>query len=128
MRFVVTLRQDTELISCVLEEIADLLIQRDIVDYEYNNGLAGTDLFGTLRNITVALRQRAKEISSENNSERIKAALKVTYRYGSIDGAHHKMWVIDQMVHALCGDEEAYQAWIKEYERADYEWDCGIKP
>jgi len=64
----------------------------------------------------------------KKDSEHINAALKVAYRYGSIDGAHYKMWVIDQMVRALCGDEETYQAWIREYEKADYEWDGGIKP
>ena len=64
----------------------------------------------------------------KKDSEYINAALKIPYRYGCIDGAHHKMWVIDQIVRALCGDDETYQAWVKEYERADYEWDGGIKP
>lgn len=31
----------------------------------------------------------------------IEKALEYAYRYGQIDGAHHKQWVIDQMVRAL---------------------------
>jgi hypothetical protein len=35
--------------------------------------------------------------------ERIERALDFAVRYGQIDGDHHKMWVIDQMVRALTG-------------------------
>lgn len=35
--------------------------------------------------------------------ERIEKALAVAIKYGLTDGAHHKMWVIDQMVRALTG-------------------------
>lgn len=34
---------------------------------------------------------------------RIKKALEIAISYGGIDGAHHKDWVIDQMVRALTG-------------------------
>ena len=37
--------------------------------------------------------------------ERIKNALEIAWHYGCIDGAHHKMWTIDQMVRVLCGSE-----------------------
>ncbi len=33
----------------------------------------------------------------------VKAALEMAIRYGGTDGAHHKAWVIDQMVRALTG-------------------------
>lgn len=51
--------------------------------------------------------------------------------YGSTDGAHHKDWVIDQMVRALTGD--GYEAWVTEHKAGDegpesYEWNCGIAP
>lgn len=60
-------------------------------------------------------------------------ALKIAFKYGQIDGSHHKAWVIDQMVRALLGSEEAYKAWIRHYvydEETDsvYEWDKGIAP
>lgn len=62
--------------------------------------------------------------------ERIKEALKIAWSYAQIDGAHHKMWVIDQMVRVLCG--EKYTEWIKTYETPDgedyYVWDVGIAP
>lgn len=36
-------------------------------------------------------------------NERITKALEFANIYGGIDGGHHKMWVIDQMVRALTG-------------------------
>lgn len=67
---------------------------------------------------------------------RIEKALNIAWEYGQIDGGHHKMWVIDQMVRALCGDNDVYEKWVKEYEHSDedddyddyYEWDVGIAP
>ena len=63
---------------------------------------------------------------------RIEKALNIAWQYGTTDGSHHKMWVIDQMVRALCGDEEKYLNWVKAYETSvgddEYEWDTGIAP
>lgn len=61
----------------------------------------------------------------------VSAALVVAERYGMVDGAHHKQWVIDQMIRALLGD--GYAAWRKAYaeapDAAEYEpWDEGIGP
>ena len=65
------------------------------------------------------------------NDERIKKALELAWSYGQIDGAHHKMWVIDQMVRALLG-EEKYQEFVEVYETPYgdeyWEWDTGIAP
>ena len=60
-------------------------------------------------------------------------ALDLAWRYGQVDGSHHKMWVIDQMARSLCGNEEEYKKWVSKYteplEDDDYyEWDCGIAP
>lgn len=75
-------------------------------------------------------------ISNETLRKRIEKALEIA-PYGAIDGAHHKMWVIDQMVRALLGSEEAYKAWThemlgeydEENEEYEYEeWDEGIAP
>lgn len=38
-----------------------------------------------------------------SGGERIIKALELAMEYGGIDGGHHKMWVIDQMVRALTG-------------------------
>jgi hypothetical protein len=54
-------------------------------------------------------------------------ALRIALDYGQIDGAHHKQWVIDQMVRELCGDH--YQATIAAYENdGEYWWDTGTPP
>lgn len=64
--------------------------------------------------------------------ERIKEALNIAWKYGQIDGNHHKMWVIDQMVRVLCGNDEEYSDWVKTYKTPDgenyWEWDIGIAP
>jgi hypothetical protein len=48
--------------------------------------------------------------------------------YGSIDGAHHKMWVIDQVLRRLCKDEKEYNARIGELIQSGYGWDAGTPP
>ncbi len=58
-------------------------------------------------------------------------ALDLILRYGSIDGGHHKMWVLDQVVRALTGDK--YDEWVVEAKAGEdgpetYEWDEGIAP
>lgn len=63
--------------------------------------------------------------------ERAEGALKVAYEYGSVDGARHKQWVIDQMVKALTGDR--YDEWVANFNRGldgedDYLWDEGRAP
>lgn len=65
--------------------------------------------------------------------DRIKEALEIAWSYAQVDGAHHKAWVIDQMVRVLCGGEKEYIEWIKAYEtpvssEEYYEWDSGIAP
>jgi len=65
------------------------------------------------------------------DNQKIETALKIAFRFGQIDGSHHKMWVINQMVRALTGDD--YATWIAKYEESDdkddyYEWDTGIAP
>jgi hypothetical protein len=75
----------------------------------------------------------------ENAEDRIEVALDIAWKYGQTDGAHHKMWVIDQMVRILCGDSMTYQMLIGFYEQPvpvgkgedDYyqnDWDTGIAP
>lgn len=70
------------------------------------------------------------EPENENEPEPSSIALTIA-EYGGIDGAHHKQWVIDQMVRALTGD--GYEAWVVRQRDGDdgpdtYEWDEGIAP
>jgi hypothetical protein len=50
-------------------------------------------------------------------------ALSIAHRYGTIDGDHHKMWVIDQMVRSLLGPD-GYKEWLS----LNPEWSAGIAP
>ena len=66
-----------------------------------------------------------------NNKKRINKALDIALKYGQIDGAHHKTWVIDQIVRVLSGD--CYEELIEENNRGEdgpntYNWDIGIAP
>lgn len=40
-----------------------------------------------------------------NNEEKIKKAVDIAIQYGGFDGAHHKTWVIDQVLRALLGEQ-----------------------
>lgn len=64
-------------------------------------------------------------------SERERRAIELAVRCGGIDGAHHKAWVIDQMVRILAGDE--YENVVRDAKAGEdgpdtYEWDEGIAP
>lgn len=86
---------------------------------------------------------------------RAKKALDIAFKFGSFDGEHHKMWVIDQMVRALTGcptitkiikgsdgKDYPYEFQSANHEYSDfvrkaqegeeglntYEWDMGIPP
>ena len=61
----------------------------------------------------------------------IKDCSDVALQYGMIDGAHHKQWVIDQMLRVVLKD--CYEITIKnfneQYPLGEYEpWDEGIAP
>jgi hypothetical protein len=63
--------------------------------------------------------------------EQVREALRIAMRHGQHDEAHHKAWVIDQMVRALTGDQ--YAAWVAESRAGEdgpetYDWDEGIAP
>lgn len=67
------------------------------------------------------------------DDERIEAALDLAWQYGQIDGSHHRLWVIDQIVRVLCGSEEEYNKWVSKYTEPFkdgdyYEWDTGVAP
>ena len=64
----------------------------------------------------------------------VNKALQLAFDWGQVDGDHHKMWVIDQMVRALLGDTYEYSQWVKAYQEFDeegepqYFWDEGVAP
>ncbi len=63
------------------------------------------------------------------SAARTKKALDLIHRHGQTDCAHHKAWVIDQVVRALTGD--GYEDWVGDYKGEgpdEYTWDEGIAP
>jgi len=66
-----------------------------------------------------------------SKEDKIADALQIALEYGGIDGAHHKDWVIDQMVRALTGHD--YSSFVINARAGEdgpdtYEWDVGIAP
>lgn len=64
-------------------------------------------------------------------NKKAETALDIILRYGGIDGAHHKQWVLDQVLRALTGPE--YDAWVTAHNEGEegpdtYSWDTGIAP
>lgn len=93
--------------------------------------------------------------SREELLARIEKVKAIALEHGSVDGDHHKTWVIDQMMRALTGcplipmeakdhegkkysfdglgESEEYLKFVKEFEgeegsEEESEWDTGIAP
>lgn len=71
--------------------------------------------------------------TSEQLSEAITRALEFVWANAGVDGAHHKQWVIDQIVRILTLSPEGYRQWVTQYEEVDewgdqQDWDSGIAP
>lgn len=67
-----------------------------------------------------------------NPQDKIADALALILQYGDVDGAHHKQWLIDQIVRVLVGNDD-YPAWVANFERGElgphtYSWKEGIAP
>jgi hypothetical protein len=59
--------------------------------------------------------------------------LELIHTYAGVDGAHHKQWLLDQIVRVLCGSEREYTRFVAEHEEGEdgpktYEWDAGRAP
>ena len=80
--------------------------------------------------LTEELEELNKQIG-QTDEQRIANAITVAFEYGWIDGAHHKAWVIDQMLRILSGDKYSNiiaDACDGEDGPNTYEWDIGIAP
>lgn len=63
----------------------------------------------------------------ERLERRIAGAMGIIEQHAYIDGAHHKQWVLDQVIRQL--KEKDYDQWAKTYEYlSGGEWDKGIAP
>jgi len=75
-----------------------------------------------------AVQHRLEEQSAD---DRIQKAIDMAVQHGGHDGAHHKDWVIDQMVRILAGDR--YDQIVAEARSGEdgpetYDWEIGIAP
>jgi len=64
--------------------------------------------------------------------EGIAAAVSVIEEYGMTDGAHHKQWILDQVLRAILG-AKGYDKWLSTYNATAQsgewpEWDQGVAP
>lgn len=89
--------------------------------------------FNNIADLWIKEKEKNKELKEENANLRgeIDKALDLILEYGGIDGGHHKMWVLDQVVRILTG--ENYGKWVKKYQDGEhgsetYLWDEGIAP
>jgi len=62
---------------------------------------------------------------------KIEQAIDLIVRYGGIDGAHHKDWVLDQVVRILA--DMKYEKIVREAKARErgpntYDWNVGIAP
>ena len=66
----------------------------------------------------------------EKATELMGKAITFALQWGMVSGAHHKQWVIDQIIRILLGeDEENYQMMIKVGKiLTGEEWDEGVAP
>jgi hypothetical protein len=97
---------------------------------------------------------RGDDMIVNPDADRISRAIGCALKYGPIDGAHHKTWVIDQMVRALTGcpmvkqtgshegktfthevqgESDEYQELVARAKAGEdgpetYDWDEGIAP
>lgn len=72
-----------------------------------------------------------EQINRMSPNERVDAAICVGFHFGCVDGAHHKMWTIDQMLRILTGAD--YPTHVADFEEGEdgpktYEWSTGIAP
>ena len=113
--------------------------------------LSGAWVMALLENIESLTPLR--DIAQEQN-DKIRRALDMAQN-GSTDGAHHKTWVIDQLVRILTGcptvmvdgidsnnqsytyptfgESEEYEQWVREFQKGEdgpntYEWETGTPP
>jgi hypothetical protein len=109
----------------------------------------GTTLWPTcsMSGPTQTGREAIQTITEYHIPEGPELAMAFVERYGSIDGSHHKQWVLDQVVRALLncprvkhvddededhpgyawfelGESEDYDTWCQEHEA----WDFGLAP
>jgi hypothetical protein len=74
-------------------------------------------------------RQDAYELQKRADDAKVFGAVSIALRYGGIDGAHHKQWVIDQMLRSILGEALYVKTMEDHSSDLDYPaWDEGTAP
>ena len=125
---VANIEDDVELVKRYLENSA---YKESDSDFFKNGGWEIVDLEIPKAMVNILAEREQKDKRIQELEEESKRVLDLIFEYGQIDGGHHKMWVIDQIVRILTKD--GYNEWVKNYvydeETGDiYSWDKGIAP
>jgi hypothetical protein len=105
----------------------------------YNGTMCGLDKKGKGEELKTYtgncwLQYKRTEFCKRNEvKEAEQSALDIIIQYGGIDGAHHKDWVLDQVVRTLIGDDIKYKEWVSLAKSGEdgentYEYNEGIAP
>lgn len=90
------------------------------------HGIALQATYNKVASHSVSSPRRRSIDEPDTETGTVEKALGVIDRYGGIDGAHHKMWVLDQVVRILTGDD--YDAWVERHKDGEDGPDTGRKP
>jgi hypothetical protein len=63
----------------------------------------------------------------EELEKKIEKAIDMIVSYGDDSNAHHKQWVLTQVLKILMGEYD-YEVFKTELDRIDYSWDEGVAP
>ena len=125
-------KKPDELYEVVSLRPTELETLRPIRHVAYKHSKASCDEYVAWLGATQYNRGTVESVTRYVRAEpTVEKALDIAMRYGSIDGAHHKAWVIDQMVRALTGeryDDFVGEHCIGEDGAETYDWDEGIAP
>ena len=124
---VANIEDDVKYVKEMLE-IARIFFKAVKAETDYKN-VDEIAFCNAIENILAERELKDKQI--KKLEEERQKVLDLIFEYGQIDGGHHKMWVIDQIVRILTKDK--YNEWVKNYvydeETGDvYSWDKGIAP
>jgi chromosome segregation ATPase len=83
------------------------------------------------KNLQLELVQTDIKAQLSESQKKVEESIDFIVKYGGIDGAHHKDWVLDQTVRKLSGDN--YSKIIADAKAGEdgpdtYEWEEGIAP
>jgi hypothetical protein len=90
-----------------------------------------SDAKSDIDNLTIEEQEHTIDVLKNKIDSKIEEAINLAVMYGGIDGAHHKDWLIDQMVRKLAGeryDQIVADACAGEDGPDTFSWDCGIAP